>query len=93
MSAEQFGPGASVGNTAQSIGLPDADPVVDHQDPQSVVHGRRPRPHSAASQATIREGLATVAEGSGGYFLVASRVAHTNSYASGKDPGGGGGVW
>ena len=39
MAAEQFGPGASVGNTAQSIGLPDADPVVDDQDPQFVVYG------------------------------------------------------
>ncbi len=38
MAAEQFGPGASVGNTAQPIGSPDADPVVDHQDPQFVAH-------------------------------------------------------
>ena len=39
MAAEQFGPGASVGNTAQPIGLPDAGPVVDDQDPQFVVYG------------------------------------------------------
>ncbi len=30
---------ASVGNTAQAIGSPDADPVVDHQGPQFVVYG------------------------------------------------------
>ena len=39
MAAEQFGPGASIGNTAQWIGLPDPDPVVDDQDPQFVVYG------------------------------------------------------
>ena len=39
MAAKQFGPGPSVGNTAQAIGSPDADPVVDHQDPQFVVYG------------------------------------------------------
>ena len=38
MATEQFGPGPSVGNPAQAIGSPDADPVVDHQDPEFVVH-------------------------------------------------------
>ena len=32
-------PAPSVGNTAQAIGSPDADPVVDHQGPQFVVYG------------------------------------------------------
>ena len=38
MATEQFGPARSVGNPAQAIGSPDADPVVDHQDPEFVVH-------------------------------------------------------
>jgi hypothetical protein len=38
MAPEKFSSGAGIGNTAQAIGLADADPVVDHHDPQFIVY-------------------------------------------------------
>ena len=38
MAAEQLGPGAGVGSTALARWLADADPIVDHQDPEAAVH-------------------------------------------------------
>ena len=38
MAAEQLGPGAGVGSTALARRLADADPIVDHQDPEAAVH-------------------------------------------------------